>query len=122
MQFRLKKKLLLFFLNNEVSVNLMICHLKGFLIEFIAAPVIAGFTTAAALTIGTTQISSLLGLKFQAVGFVQTWQAVFEHIQETQTWDAVMGFSSVAILLALRVRGTLDCTSTQFSLGLCNFN
>ncbi|KAK4014629.1 hypothetical protein OUZ56_027147 [Daphnia magna] len=93
---------LLFGICNFVGINFMICHLKGFLIEFIAAPVIAGFTTAAALTIGTTQISSLLGLKFQAVGFVQTWQAVFEHIQETQTWDAVMGFSSVAILLALR--------------------
>lgn len=93
---------LLAFLTGCISLLFGICNF-GFLIEFIAAPVIAGFTTAAALTIGTTQISSLLGLKFQAVGFVQTWQAVFEHIQETQTWDAVMGFSSVAILLALRL-------------------
>ncbi|KAI9552739.1 hypothetical protein GHT06_020619 [Daphnia sinensis] len=93
---------LLAFLTGCISLLFGIFNF-GFLIEFIAAPVIAGFTTAAALTIGTTQISSLLGLKFQADGFVQTWQAVFEHIQETQTWDAVMGFSSIAILLALRL-------------------
>ena len=83
---------------------LYITYSKGFLIEFIAAPVIAGFTTAAALTIGTTQVKSLLGLKFEADGFVETWKAVFEHIEETKTWDAVMGFSSVAALLLLRVR------------------
>ncbi|XP_057381356.1 sodium-independent sulfate anion transporter-like [Daphnia carinata] len=93
---------LLAFLTGCISLLFGIFNF-GFLIEFIAAPVIAGFTTAAALTIGTTQISSLLGLKFQAAGFVETWQAVFEHIQETQKWDAVMGFSSVAILLALRL-------------------
>jgi hypothetical protein len=45
-----------------------------------------------------------LGLKFEADGFVETWKAVFEHIEETKTWDAVMGFSSVAALLLLRVR------------------
>ena len=75
----------------------------GFLVEFIAAPVIAGFTTAAAFTIATTQVKSLLGLKFNADGFIDTWKAVFEHIGETRTWDAVMGFSSIVALLLLRV-------------------
>lgn len=75
----------------------------GFLVEFIAAPVIAGFTTAAAFTIGTSQVKSLLGLKFEAEGFVNTWAAVFEHIGETSLWDAVMGFSCIVCLLLLRV-------------------
>lgn len=75
----------------------------GFLIDFIAAPVVAGFTSAAAFTIATTQIESLLGLKFDAEGFLNTWIAVFEHIDETKTWDAVLGFSSIAVLLLLRV-------------------
>jgi len=76
---------------------------SGFLIEFIAAPVIAGFTTAAALAIGTSQVKSLLGLKFEAESFVSTWAAVFEHIRETRIWDAVMGFSCITLLLLLRV-------------------
>ena len=75
----------------------------GFLIEFIAAPVIAGFTTAAAFTIGTSQVKSLLGLKFEADGFVDTWAAVFEHIEETRLWDSIMGFSCIILLLLLRV-------------------
>ena len=45
----------------------------GFLIDFIAAPVVAGFTSAAAFTIATTQIESLLGLKYEVEGFLNTW-------------------------------------------------
>lgn len=75
----------------------------GFLIDFIAAPVVAGFTSAAAFTIATTQIKSLLGLKFDDEGFLHTWIAVFREIEHTRTWDAVLGFSSIAVLLLLRV-------------------
>lgn len=75
----------------------------GFLIDFIADPVVAGFTSAAAFTIATTQIEALLGLKFDEEGFLNTWIAVFEHIEETKKWDAVLGLSSIAILLLLRV-------------------
>lgn len=64
----------------------------------------AGFTSASAFTIATTQIESLLGLKFEEEGFLHTWIAVFEHIEETKKWDAVLGFSSVAVLLLLRVK------------------
>ena len=63
----------------------------------------AGFTSAAAFTIATTQIEALLGLRFDDEGFLNTWIAVFEHIEETKKWDAVLGFSSIAILLLLRV-------------------
>jgi len=76
-------------------------------VEFIAAPVIGGFTTAAALSTITTQIKSLLGLKFSANGFIETWTAVFEHIAETRVWDAVMGFSCIVALLLLRVSETI---------------
>ncbi|XP_057380361.1 sodium-independent sulfate anion transporter-like [Daphnia carinata] len=75
----------------------------GFLIDFIAAPVVAGFTSAAAFTIATTQIESLLGLKFDDEGFLNTWIAVFENIEKTKKWDAVLGFSSIAVLLLLRM-------------------
>lgn len=63
----------------------------------------AGFTSAAAFTIATTQIEALLGLKFDDDGFINTWIAVFRDIEQTRTWDAVLGFSSIAILLLLRV-------------------
>ncbi|KZS08864.1 Chloride anion exchanger [Daphnia magna] len=82
---------------------ILLAFLTGFLIDFIAAPVVAGFTSAAAFTIATTQIEALLGLKFDDEGFLNTWIAVFEHIEETKKWDAVLGLSSIAILLLLRI-------------------
>ncbi|XP_046639752.1 sodium-independent sulfate anion transporter-like isoform X2 [Daphnia pulicaria] len=75
----------------------------GFLIDFIAAPVVAGFTSAAAFTIATTQIEALLVLEFEAEGFLNTWIAVIQHIEETKKWDAVLGLSSIAVLLLLRI-------------------
>lgn len=71
--------------------------------DFISEPVVGGFTSAAAFSIATTQVENLLGLSFDADGFVPTWKAVFEHIEETRTWDAVMGFGSIACLLLLRI-------------------
>lgn len=62
-----------------------------------------GFTTAAALTIGSSQIKSLLGLKGSANGFIESWTNVFEHISETRLWDAVLGASTMVILLLLKV-------------------
>ena len=76
---------------------------SGFLIDFIAAPVVAGFTSGAAFAITTTQIQSLLGLEFNEHGFVNKWIAVFRKIGETSTWDAVLGISSIVVLLLLRV-------------------
>lgn len=76
---------------------------SGFLIDFIAAPVVAGFTSGAAFAITTTQIQSLLGLEFNENGFVDKWIAVFRQIGETRTWDAVLGISSIVVLLLLRV-------------------
>ncbi len=64
---------------------------------------IAGFTTAAAVTIVTSQMKSLLGLTFNSDGFVDTWAEIFEHIEETRIWDSIMGFSCIILLLILRV-------------------
>ena len=88
---------------------------SGFLIEFIAGPVIAGFTTASAFTIATTQVKSLLGLKFNADGFIGIWTAVFDHIEETRPWDAIMGLSPIFALIALRVATNPFCLFKHFN-------
>jgi MFS superfamily sulfate permease-like transporter len=46
-------------LKNWRQMTLLIA---GFLIDFISLPVIAGFTSAAAITIATGQVKSLLGI------------------------------------------------------------
>ena len=82
----------------------------GFLIDFISVPVIAGFTSAAALTIASGQIKSLLGLTIPSeekshlhLGVVDGWIDVFTHIQTCRWQDATLGLICCVILLSLRV-------------------
>nr|CAD7573324.1 unnamed protein product [Timema californicum] len=74
----------------------------GFLVEFVSVPVVSGFVSAASLIIASSQAKGLLGLKYKAEGFVDTWYQLFQHIHQTRLWDLVLSVSCIAILLALR--------------------
>uniref|UniRef100_A0A182NE09 SLC26A/SulP transporter domain-containing protein n=1 Tax=Anopheles dirus TaxID=7168 RepID=A0A182NE09_9DIPT len=74
----------------------------GFLVQFISMPVTAGFTSAAAITIASGQVKSLLGLPGRSNEFVDSWTNVYRHFGETKLWDAVLGFATIAVLLLLR--------------------
>lgn len=71
--------------------------------EFFSYPVIAGFTSAAALTIAASQFKTILGIPGKANEFLDALISVFENITETQKWDAILGFSTFAALLLMRV-------------------
>jgi len=45
-----------------IDARCLCCCIAGFLIDFISLPVIAGFTSAASITIATGQVKSLLGI------------------------------------------------------------
>lgn len=75
----------------------------GFLVHFISIPVTVGFTTAAAFSIGSLQVKSLLGLPGRSTEFVDAWIHVFSNISQTRIWDTVLGVSSIAVLVALKV-------------------
>lgn len=75
----------------------------GFLVDFVSTPVVAAFTSAGALTIASSQIKNLLGLKFSAENFASVWLNVFKHVGETQKWDALLGIGCCVILLLMRV-------------------
>ncbi|XP_062557985.1 sodium-independent sulfate anion transporter-like [Armigeres subalbatus] len=86
----------------------------GILVRFISMPVITGFTTAACLTIGSAQLRSLFGIssKGKSSDFIDAWENVIQHIGETRLWDALLGFSSIAFLVILRL--TKDCGQGQW--------
>lgn len=75
----------------------------GFLVRFISEPVTVGFTTAAALQIGSLQVKSLLGLPGKSSGFVEAWLHVFGNVQHTSGWDALLGIASIGFLVTLKV-------------------
>ena len=74
----------------------------GFLVRFISIPVISGFTSAAAITIGFGQVKNLLGLYDIPRDFIPCVKATFEYISETNKWDVILGLFCIVLLICLR--------------------
>lgn len=74
----------------------------GFLLDFISHPVIKAFTSAAAVTIGFSQVKNLLGLKDIPRQFVFQVYETFHKLPSTRVGDAILGFLCIGFLLALK--------------------
>lgn len=56
------------------------------------------------MTIGSSQIKSLLGLKGSTNTFIEAWSGVFKQIDETKLWDPLLGAFSILILVLMKVK------------------
>jgi SulP family sulfate permease len=74
----------------------------GFLVNFLSHPVIAGFTSAAALIIGFSQIKHLLGLSIPRGKVHETILHIFEKIGEVNLPTLAIGIGAVAVLLIIK--------------------
>lgn len=75
----------------------------GFLVNFLSHPVLSGFTSAAALIIGGSQIKSILGIDIPRTNYVH--EIVMNTIQKASEIDlftALIGFGSIATIILLR--------------------
>ncbi len=72
----------------------------GFLVNFLSHPVVAGFTSAAAIVIGFSQLKHLIGVNIPRTHYFyeQVLYAV-EHILESNVYTLIIGLGSIAILL-----------------------
>nr|XP_014719372.2 sodium-independent sulfate anion transporter isoform X1 [Equus asinus] len=93
---------LLAFLSGCIQLAMGFLRL-GFLLDFISCPVIKGFTSAAAVTIGFGQIKSLLGLQNIPRQFFLQVYHTFRNIGETRVGDAVLGLVCMVLLLVLKL-------------------
>lgn len=75
----------------------------GFLVNFLSHPVLVGFTNAAAIVIGFSQVKHLLGIKIPSTEqfFAQVW-VVAQHASNTNWVTLSIGLGSIAILFAFR--------------------
>ena len=75
----------------------------GFLVNFLSHPVVSGFTSAAALIIGFSQLKHLLGVEIARSHHVHAivWQAI-ERVAEIKPVTLAIGAASIAVLLALK--------------------
>ncbi|EDQ89093.1 uncharacterized protein MONBRDRAFT_25685 [Monosiga brevicollis MX1] len=74
----------------------------GFLVDFISFPVINGFTTSAAITIGFGQVKSLFGLHGVRRPFLECVHDTFAGLDKTIMLDLGVGCAGFLILMLLK--------------------
>ncbi|GIY83501.1 sodium-independent sulfate anion transporter [Caerostris extrusa] len=109
--------ILLTFLTGCIQLLMGILNL-GFLVTFISSSVVSGFTSAAAITIATTQISGIFGMASKSDGFIDDVYNFFSGISNgnIKVWDMTLGFGSIAFLFMLKYSNKLKlscCGSTM---------
>lgn len=77
----------------------------GFLVKYLSHPVIAGFTSAAALMIGFSQVKHVLGINVaRQAHFYDTVMATFGKLGTTNGMALAIGTFSIGVLLAIQGR------------------
>jgi SulP family sulfate permease len=77
----------------------------GFLVNFLSHPLLAGFTSAAAIIIGFSQLKNLLGLSMPRTPFFhESVMYLFRDIDQTHLMTLSIGLGSVGLLLYFRHR------------------
>ncbi|XP_026470654.1 sodium-independent sulfate anion transporter-like [Ctenocephalides felis] len=84
-------------------IELMMGLLKlGFLVDFISAPIVSGFTSAMSLIIICAQAKGLLGLHYTGHGFVDTLMQLIQRISNARLADSILALCCIVFLLTLR--------------------
>ncbi len=85
-------------------IQLVLGVLKmGFLVHFLSKPVISGFTSAAALIIGCSQLSHFIGIDVERSSTLHViLSRVFSKIDQAHLSTLSIGVLSIAIILLLR--------------------
>ena len=77
----------------------------GAVVNFLSHPVIAGFTNAAALIIGLSQLHKLIGVPMtRSESFIQDIWGVARQIADTHLPTLLMGLAAIGLILAVRRR------------------
>ncbi|ETE73597.1 Sodium-independent sulfate anion transporter, partial [Ophiophagus hannah] len=87
--------ILLAFLSGCIQLAMGLLHL-GFILDFISYPVIKGFTSAAAVTIGFNQVKALLGLQHIPKQFILQVYYTFCRISETRDRKSPLSVEELA--------------------------
>ncbi|MEM9921589.1 MAG: solute carrier family 26 protein [Bacteroidota bacterium] len=71
----------------------------GFLVNFLSRPIITGFTAAAALIIGFSQLKHLLGIRIDSSNYVyKVIESACQHIEEVNLPTLLLGLAAIVII------------------------
>ncbi len=111
---------LLAFLSGAILLGMGLARL-GFLINFLSHPVISGFSSAAALVIGFSQLKHLLGFDIPRSHLItETIAHAIGHIGQTNVATLAVAASAFAILLVFRNRLTGWSKAVRLGDGLAD--
>lgn len=75
----------------------------GFLVNFLSHPVLKGFTSAAAIIIGSSQLGKVLGFKVTSDPKVyMVWKDVIEKLGKTNKYTLALTLESLALFILLK--------------------
>lgn len=75
----------------------------GFLVNFLSHPVLSGFTSAAAVIIGASQIRNLTGLEMdRASGLLEMFSRLVFSFDEIHLATALIGIGSILVMVSVR--------------------
>ncbi|SMR63801.1 unnamed protein product [Zymoseptoria tritici ST99CH_3D1] len=77
----------------------------GFLLEFISLPVLSGFITAVAITIGLNQMDSLLGEDNVGDGAATQIHDIFQQLPNANGYACAIGFGGIIFMTILEKAG-----------------
>ncbi len=77
----------------------------GFLLDFVSTPILNGFISAVAITIGLGQVDSLLGEENVRDGIAHTIHDVFSMLPQANGYTCGIGFGSLVLLVILEQMG-----------------
>ncbi|EDW03691.1 sodium-independent sulfate anion transporter [Drosophila grimshawi] len=99
-----QRSVLLTFLTGFIEI-LMAAFKLGSLVEFVSGPVSAGFTSAVALIVCTSQMKYILGVNSDGASFLQRWISMIKDIDNIRISDSYLGIACVILLLIMRWLG-----------------
>lgn len=75
----------------------------GFLVNFLSHPVISGFTSAAALIIGFSQLKHLMGVDLERSQYLHEvlWSAI-QHLSEINLYTLSIGLLGIGIIMGIK--------------------
>jgi MFS superfamily sulfate permease-like transporter len=86
------------------NIYIAVFIFTGFLVDFISAPVLEGFLSAAAILAISGQIAPLLGLPSGGSDFIGYWVNIIRNIQHgIGEWDLVLGVACIVTLYTFQV-------------------
>lgn len=75
----------------------------GFIVNFLSHPVLSGFTSAAALIIGASQIKGLLGIDLPRTNYVhEIIIGAVEKFSEIDLFTTLIGIGSIAVIILIK--------------------